>query len=141
MITDRLTPTRELRTIALLALLAGAGAARADHRSGPFSGQKADRGTVVHSVEDGRHVLTLSDDFVIPEAPDPHWRVIDSRGEAYLLDRLTVKPDQTLRRRIVLPRYVTSMAKVQMWCAWAETVLGEAAFPQPIAMRSPEPRH
>jgi hypothetical protein len=141
MFTDRLSPTRALRALAVVAVLAGAGAARADHRSGPFAGGKVDRGTVVHSVQDGRHVLTLSDDFEIPDAPDPHWQVVDARGEVHLLDRLTVKPDQTLKRSIVLPRSITSMAKVQMYCAWAETVLGEAVFPQPIAMRLREPRH
>jgi hypothetical protein len=141
-VVDRLTVPHALRALAVVAFLAGAGVARADHRSAEFAGPKADRGTVVHSVEDGRHVLTLSDDFKIPDAPDPHWRVVDAKGEAHLLDRLTVKPGQTLRRSIVLPRSITSLATVQMYCAWAETVLGEASFPQAIAMKAPrEPGH
>jgi hypothetical protein len=33
---------------------------------------------------------------------------------------------------ITLPAYVRDVAKVQIYCAWAEAVLGEAAFPTRI---------
>ena len=32
---------------------------------------------------------------------------------------------------ITLPAYVTDVAKVQIYCAWAEAVLGEAPFDSP----------
>jgi hypothetical protein len=130
--------SRAARLAALVAALVAAPAALASdhgHRSGPFAGAKADRGTVTHQVEAGRHVLVLSDDFKVPDAPDPHWQIVDSKGTIFLLDRLIVKPEQTVKRRIVLPAHVTDVSKVQMWCAYAETLLGEASYPAPIATR------
>jgi len=32
----------------------------------------------------------------------------------------------------VLPAYVKDVAKVQIWCAWAEALLGEASFSKAI---------
>lgn len=131
---------RAARLAALVAALVAAPTALAsshEHTSGSFSGVKADRGTVTHRVEGGRHVLTLSDDFKIPEAPDAHWQLVDSRGTVFQLDRLVVKPDQTLKRTLVVPSYVTDVAKVQMWCAYAEVLLGEASFQAPISTRTP----
>lgn len=107
----------------------------ADHKSGPFMGVKANTGFVTHSVNsDGRHVLTLSEDFKTPDAPAPHWQVVDSRGNAYLLQRLMVKGGEKdkLNRSIIIPSYVPDVAKVQIWCAWAEVLLGETSFDSPI---------
>ena len=101
------------------------------HTSKPFAGVKANTGTVTHSTEGGRSVLTLSDDFKVPDTPDPHWQVVDSKGRTYLLQRLPVKGDK-VNRSIVLPAYVPDVAKVQIWCAFAETLLGEAAFDEPV---------
>jgi hypothetical protein len=106
-----------------------------DHTTGPFAGVKADRGTVTHRMDGSRHVLVLSDDFKIPDAPDPHWQIVDSKGATFLLDRLIVKPDQTLKRTIVIPTYVADVSRVQMWCAYAEVLLGEAKFESPISTR------
>jgi hypothetical protein len=106
-----------------------------EHTTGSFAGVKADRGTVTHRIEGGRHVLVLSDDFKIPDAPDPHWQLVDSKGATFLLDRLVVKPDQTLKRTIVVPAYVADVSRVQMWCAYAEVLLGEAKFESPISTR------
>jgi len=33
-----------------------------------------------------------------------------------------------INKSITLPSYVADVAKVQMWCAWAEMLLGEAPF-------------
>ena len=101
------------------------------HTSEPFAGVKANTGTVTHSTEGGRSVLTLSDDFKVPDTPDPHWQVVDSKGRTYLLQRLPVKGDK-VNRSIVVPAYVPDVAKVQIWCAFAETLLGEAAFDKPV---------
>jgi hypothetical protein len=35
---------------------------------------------------------------------------------------------EKVKKSIVVPGYVPDIAKVQMWCAFAETNLGEAAF-------------
>jgi hypothetical protein len=100
----------------------------------PFTGKVVNGGTVTHEMQGGKHVLTVSSDFVVPGSPDPHWQVIDTKGSAYLLNRVTLKDDK-VNRSITLPAYVQDIAKVQMWCAWAEVVLGEASFTKPIAMK------
>ena len=99
----------------------------------PFAGKAVTGGTVTHEHRGGRHVLTLSSDFTVPGSPDPHWQVVDSKGTVYLLDRLKLKDDK-INTSITLPAYIPDVAKVQMWCAWAEVVLGEASFTAPIAM-------
>ena len=39
------------------------------HTSGPFHGVKANTGTVTHTKDGNKNVLTLSDDFKPPETP------------------------------------------------------------------------
>ncbi len=106
-------------------------AAPQSHTSKPFTGVKANKGTVTHTKPAGKNVLTLSDDFVVPDTPDPHWQVVDSKGRVYLLDRLKAKNDK-YNKSITLPSYVPDVAKVQIWCAFAETLLGEAPFDAPV---------
>jgi hypothetical protein len=101
------------------------------HSTRMFAGAKVNGGTVMHSKKNGRHVLTWSDDFKIPDTPAPHWQVVDSKGSTYLLQRLKIKDDK-LNRSIVLPSYIQDVAKVQIWCAWAEALLGEAPFDTPM---------
>ena len=101
------------------------------HTTSMFVGVKANTGAATHTVENGQNVLTLSDDFVVPDAPAPHWQIVDSRGNVYLLQRLQIKGD-VFNKRIVIPSYIHDVAKVQIWCAWAETLLGEASFEKPI---------
>lgn len=96
-----------------------------------FVGVKVNAGTVTHTKVDGKNVLTLSDDFKVPNAPDPHWQVIDSQGTVYVLDRLQAKNGK-YNKSIILPAYVKDVAKVRIWCAFAETVLGEASFESPV---------
>lgn len=128
-----------LLTIASVALTAGFAAAEG-HTSSKFSGAKVNAGTVTHTVKDDRNVLTLSSDFQVPDTPDPHWQVIDSKGNTYLLQRLGVKSlggiaKDRANTSITLPAYVTDVAKVQIYCAWAEAVLGEASFSAPMMTR------
>jgi hypothetical protein len=101
------------------------------HRTGMFEGPKANTGFATHSKKDGKSVLTLSEDFVVPETPAPHWQVVDSEGNVYLLNRLKIKEDK-YNQTITLPGYIRDVAKVQIWCAWAETLLGEASFEKPV---------
>ena len=98
--------------------------------SRPFAGVKANTGSVSLSANGNVRTLTLSDDFKAPEAPDPHWQVVDNEGRIYLLQKLTVKglTGDKMNRSITLPAYIKSVAKVQFWCAYAEVVLGEASF-------------
>ena len=104
------------------------------HTTGQFQGPKANKGHVTHSTRDGKSVLTLSDDFVVPDTPDPHWQVVDSDGQVYLLDKLKKKAllGDKYQREIVLPGYVKNVSKVIIWCAWAEANLGEASFSSPV---------
>jgi hypothetical protein len=120
---------------AALGLIAAATAfADQRHTSSKFAGPKANTGTVTHSVVDGKNILTLSDDFKVPDTPDPHWQVVDSKGNAYLLEKLKVKGTlkDKVNTSITVPGYVPDISKVQIWCAYAEVVLGEASFEQPI---------
>ena len=61
------------------------------HTSSQFQGPKANKGHVTHSTQGGKSVLTLSDDFVVPDTPDPHWQLVDSDGNVYLVDKLKTK--------------------------------------------------
>ena len=101
------------------------------HKSKPFAGPKANTGFVTHTKQGNDNILTLSDDFVVPDTPDPHWRVIDSKGTVYDLAKLKIKNDG-YNKSIKLPPYVKDVAKVVIWCAWAETNLGEASFETPV---------
>lgn len=101
------------------------------HMSGMFQGVKANTGMVMHMTMDGKQILTLTDEFTMPDAPAPHWQVIDSRGNIYLLNMLKVKGDK-FNKSIVLPAYIQDVSKVQIWCSWAEALLGEASFEKPV---------
>jgi hypothetical protein len=120
-----------LASLTALVIAATTSIAQDIHKSGPFQGAKANKGFVTHTAQDAKSTLTLSDDFVPPQTPDPHWQVVDSNGKTYLLDRLMTK-DQKVKKSIVVPEYVPDIAKVQIWCAFAETNLGEAAFDHPV---------
>jgi hypothetical protein len=104
-------------------------------KSGPFKGPKANTGYVTSSKESGKIVLALSEDFKTPDTPDPHWQVVDSKGTVYHLQKISIK-DNKMNRKIALPSYVKDVAKVVIWCAWAETNLGEASFDKPLMMSS-----
>jgi hypothetical protein len=122
--------TSALVLAAVFALVTAAFAAQG-HTSKPFAGAKVNGGTVTHTVKDGRHMLTLSGDFKVPDTPDPHWQVVDSKGRVYLLQRLGIK-DNKVNTSITLPSYIQDIAKVQIYCAWAEALLGEATFDQRV---------
>ncbi len=123
------------RGLLMTTMLFGVSAVAQDaHTSSQFQGPKANKGHVTHSTRDGKSVLTLSDDFVVPDTPDPHWQVVDSDGQVYLLDKLKKKAllGDKYQKEIVLPGYVKNVSKVIIWCAWAEANLGEASFSSPV---------
>lgn len=127
-----------LALVAAVALMFTGSAFAADamdvHTTGKFAGPKANTGFVTHSKKDGKNVLTLSDDFVVPDTPDPHWQVVTSDGAVFLLDKVKIKSltGDKVKKEIVLPGYIKDVAKVQIYCAWAEVVLGEASFSSPV---------
>ena len=124
----QLTPALVLAAFALAG--SATGAAAQGHTSRVFTGTKVTVGTVTHARQNGKDLLTLSDDFVVPDTPDPHWQVVDSKGQVYLLQRLNAKgfTGDRLNRSITLPSFIKDIAKVQIYCAWAEAVLGETTF-------------
>ena len=120
-----------LASLTALVIAVTSSIAQDSHKSGPFQGAKANKGFVTHTTENGKSTLTLSDDFVPPQTPDPHWQIVDSNGKIYLLDRLMTKGEK-VKKSIVVPEYVPDIAKVQIWCAFAEANLGEAPFEHPV---------
>ena len=120
-----------LASLTALVIAVTSSIAQDSHKSGPFQGAKANKGFVTHTTENGKSTLTLSDDFVPPQTPDPHWQIVDSNGKIYLLDRLMTKGEK-VKKSIVVTEYVPEIAKVQIWCAFAEANLGEAPFEHPV---------
>ena len=124
-----------LRALLMTTMLFAVSAVAQDmHNTGQFQGPKANKGHVTHSARDGKSVLTLSDDFVVPDTPDPHWQLVDSDGNVYLVDKLKKKAliGDKYQKEIVVPSYVKNVSKVVIWCAWAEANLGEASFSSPV---------
>jgi hypothetical protein len=127
--------------VAIVGLCVASNGFAADlHTTAKFEGVKANNGTAMHGRSGNSDTLTWSDDFKIPEAPAPHWQVVDAKGNVFLLQRLTIKGDKE-NRTITLPPYIHDVAKVQIWCAYAEVLLGEAPFAKPILTASGEHAH
>ena len=126
--------------IALFAGLALVGAtcvwAQTSRVSSQFHGAEVKTGTVTETKEGNKTILTLSDDFKVPKAPDLHWQVVDSKGDTFMLQRLLIKggslKGDKLNKSITVPAYVPDISKVQIYCAYVEMSLGEASFEQPI---------
>lgn len=137
-----------LRSVALMGVVAAGllGAvpvfAADAHTTSKFEGAKANSGTATHGRQGNQDTLTWSDEFKIPDTPAPHWQVVDTKGNVYLLNRLKIKGGliggEKENRTITLPSYIHDVAKVQIYCAWAEALLGEASFPKPIALAASE---
>ena len=96
------------------------------HTSSMFQGPKANTGTVMHSIENGKSILRVSADFKVPDTPAPTWRVVDTKGNVYTLDAFKTKGGE--KREVVVPSYVHDIAKVEVYCAFAQVLLGEASF-------------
>ena len=127
---------RMLSVFALVAALTTTSfsfAAKGPQTSSKFEGPKANTGTVTHTVENGKSILRVSADFKVPDTPAPTWRVVDSKGNIYTLDAFKIKSGNNEKREVVVPSYVHDIVKVQVYCAWAEVLLGEAAFTSPVS--------
>ena len=129
---------RVLSVFAVLALLVTVNSFAAKmepHTSAQFQGAKANTGTVTHYIENGKSMLKVSDDFNVPDTPAPTWRVVDSKGNVYTLDAFKIKGTlgtNAEKREVVVPSYIPNIAKVQVYCAWAEVLLGETSFSSPV---------
>ena len=130
--TQQFRSAAALSAMVLMFAMATNALAAQIQKSGQFAGTKANTGYVTMTKQNGKVVLTLSDDFVVPDTPDPHWRVVDSKGVIYDLQKLKIKNDG-YNKSITLPPYVKDVAKVVIWCAFAETNLGEASFKSPVS--------
>jgi len=100
------------------------------HTSSTFQGPKANTGTVSHVYENGKSMLRVSSDFKVPDTPAPTWRVVDSNGNIYTLDAFKIKGGE--KREVVVPSYIPNIAKVQVYCAFAQVLLGDAGFSSPV---------
>ena len=111
---------------ALVTVTTAAAAPAKSYTSKPFAGAKANTGTVTATVDNGKITLKVSDDFQIPDTPAPSWQIVDSNGNTYLLKQFKIKGGTN--RTITLPNYIKDVARVQVWCSFAEVLLGEASF-------------
>jgi hypothetical protein len=131
-IVNRTQALRLLGLAVLAVAVSSVAAAQTAHTSSMFAGPKANTGTAVHAVNgSGQSILRVSQDFKVPDTPAPTWRVVDSQGNIYTLDAFKIKGGE--KREIVVPAYIRDIAKVQVYCAWAEVLLGESSFSMPVA--------
>ena len=108
-------------------------AANGPQTSTKFEGPKANTGTVSYTADNGKRMLRVSNDFKVPDTPAPTWRVVDSKGNIYTLDAFKIKAGNGEKREVMVPAYVHDIVKVQVYCAWAEVLLGEANFASPVS--------
>lgn len=116
--------------IAFLALTGLAAKDNETHTTKMFAGPKANTGTAIHMRASGKNIVKVSPDFKVPDTPAPTWRLIDAKGQVYTLDAFKISGGE--KREINVPDYVPNIAKVQVYCAFAEVVLGEAVFASPV---------
>ncbi|CAN5385571.1 hypothetical protein BH11ARM2_BH11ARM2_03820 [soil metagenome] len=102
--------------------------------SSVFKGVDVNKGTVMYYEKDGKRMLSFSKGFIIPKSPAPQWQVVDTEGNAYLLNQLRIAGDKT-NLTVTLPAYVKNVAKVRIWCSFAEVNLGEASFATPVGAK------
>jgi len=127
---------RLMSAFALIATLVAASvsfAANGPQTTSKFEGPKANTGTATYSVENGNRILRVSGDFKVPDTPAPTWRVVDSKGNVYTLDAFKIKAGKGEKREVMVPSYVHDIVKVQVYCAWAEIILGEANFSSSVS--------
>lgn len=119
-------------TMGFLSIVTATGLFAADaHTTAEFEGVNAYTGMAMPGRQDSNDTLTWSEEFKIPDTPAPHWQVVDTKGNVYLLQRLVIKDDKQ-NRTIPLPSYVHDVAEV---------LLGEASFSKPILTASGERMH
>jgi hypothetical protein len=124
---------RSMSVFTLAALLSvSVSLAAGPNTTSQFAGPKANTGTATFFKEGGKNMLRVSADFKVPDTPAPTWRVVDSKGNIYTLDAFKIKDGNGEKRQVVVPAYVPDIAKVEVYCAWAQVLLGDASFPAPV---------
>lgn len=123
--------------VAMMLFAAGTSFAGDNYITTAFKGPKANTGYATVAKMGNTTLLTWSDEFKIPDTPAPHWQVVDSKGNVYLLQRLKIKGDKE-NRSVQIPAYIHDVVKVQIWCVWAEALLGESTFDRPVMVASAE---
>jgi len=111
---------RSFWVLALAATLSVGVAFAADNMSqttSRFQGPKANTGTATFSIESGKKMLKVSDDFKVPDTPAPTWRVVDSKGQIHTLEAFKIQSLRGENRQIVVPSFVQDIAVVQVYCA------------------------
>ncbi len=98
-----------------------------DHKTSAFKGVEVNKGHAVLFKKGEKTMLRLSSDFEVPNSPAPHWQIVDGEGNIYLLKQLKIAGDKK-NLSIMLPSNIKSVKKVQIWCSFAEVLLGEAVF-------------
>ena len=116
----------------LLAVSLSAANNSSPNTTNKFEGPKANTGMAVFSKVNGKPMLKVTGDFKVPDTPAPTWRVVDSKGRIYTLDAFKIKGGNGEKREITVPAFIPDIAKVQVYCAWAEVLLGEASFSSPV---------
>ncbi len=128
---------RSMCVLAVASMIAASVSVAADKMmsktTSQFKGDKANTGTATFYQEGGKNMLKVSDDFKVPDTPAPTWRVVDSKGNVYTLDAFKVKEllGSGEKRKVVVPAYIHDIVTVQVYCAWAQVLLGEAKFSSP----------
>ncbi len=129
MFTNRLFTILALACAMLFTTTAAFAEHGGSHTTSMFAGAKANTGTATFTRDGAKAMLKVSDDFKVPDTPAPTWRVVDSKGAIYTLDAFKIKGGE--KRMVMVPAYVKDIAKVQVYCAFAEVLLGEASFSSP----------
>ena len=132
----RIVSAAVLGVLMLAAGTALSAKAENEQHTNQFAGAKANTGMAIFFHEGSKAMLKVTDDFKVPDTPAPTWRVIDSKGNIYTLDAFKIKDSgilgtNTEKRQISIPSYIHDIAKVQVYCAWAQVLLGEASFSAP----------
>lgn len=102
--------------------------------TGKFTGIEVKKGSAELYMKNGRTHLRVSKDFAVPMSPAPHWQVVDKEGNVFLLNQFRLAGDK-MNLDIKLPSYIKSVSKVQVWCSFAEVVLGEASFSKTVVLK------
>ncbi len=112
---------------ALVLVTVGVAEHRGDyHTTNRFQGPKANTGMAAHYIDNGKSMLKVTPDFKVPDTPAPTWRVVDSKGVIYKLEAFKIKGGE--KREIAVPSYIKDIAKVQVYCAWAEVLYRTRLF-------------
>lgn len=108
-------------TIALFAvcILTTTSSAQDAHTTDQFHGATVNAGTVTHSKTADRNILTSSNDFKVPEmpeVPDAHWQVVDSKGNVTLCNVSKIRTASSTSQPRYQPIYSRCRESADLVC-------------------------